>query len=64
MIEIYVGESERIEDALKKFRRKIQRSGLLKELRRRRAYLKPSAERKQKQAAARRRGRKRKFESE
>jgi SAM-dependent methyltransferase len=34
MIEVQVGDAERIEDALKKFRRKVQRAGLLKELRR------------------------------
>ena len=59
MIEVQVGDAERIEDSLKKFRRKVQRAGLLKELRRRREYLKPSVERQRKAAAARRRGRRR-----
>ena len=59
MIEVSVGETDRIEDALKRFKRKVQRSGLLRELRRRREYLKPSAVRKEKAAAARRRGRRR-----
>jgi small subunit ribosomal protein S21 len=57
VIEILVAEDDRIEAALRQFRRKVQRSGLLKELRRRREYLKPSDEKRRKIAQARRRAR-------
>jgi small subunit ribosomal protein S21 len=59
MIEVSVGEGDRIELALKAFRRKVQKSGLLKELRDRRHYVKPSIAKKIKSAAAQRRSRKR-----
>ena len=48
-----------MERALKALRRKLMKEGLFKELRRRRHYLKPSAARSLKDAAARRRKRKR-----
>ena len=57
MIEITLSDADRIEFALKAFRRKVQRSGILRELRARRHYLKPSAARKLKMAAAQRRKR-------
>jgi small subunit ribosomal protein S21 len=44
--------------ALKAFRRKVQRSGILQELRQRRHYLKPSVAKRLKAAAAARRKRK------
>lgn len=55
MPEIILGEDDRLDFALKAFRRKVQRAGVLRELRDRRHYLKPSIARKLKQAAARRR---------
>lgn len=56
MTEVILGENDRVEWALKSFRRKVQRSGILKELRKKRFYLKPSAaKRKKAEAAARRR---------
>ena len=55
MAEIRVGDGDSIERVLKQFRRKLQREGLFKELRRRRHYLKPSAARLVKSALARRR---------
>jgi small subunit ribosomal protein S21 len=55
MSEIVLGENDRVDWALKAFRRKVQRSGVLKELRRRRYYLKPSAAKRLKAAAGRRR---------
>ena len=55
MAEIKIGDGDSIERALKQFRRKLQREGLFKELRRRRHYLKPSAARTIKAALARRR---------
>lgn len=52
MIIVQLKEGENIERALKKFKRKYERTGVVKELRRRQAYIKPSvARRKQKQHA-------------
>lgn len=59
MAEVRIGESDSVERALKLFRRKLVKEGLFKELRRRRHYLKPSAARSLKIAAARRRKRRR-----
>lgn len=42
MIIIPVKEGENIERALKKFKRKFERTGVVKELRERQAYIKPS----------------------
>ncbi len=58
MLEIRLGEDDSVDRALKLFRRKLQKSGLMKELRRRRHYVKPSEARILKSAAARRRLRK------
>lgn len=55
MIGIVLGEKDGLEWAIKAFRRKVQRSGVLKELRRKRFYLKPSAARRLKAAAGKRR---------
>jgi small subunit ribosomal protein S21 len=59
MAEVQLGEGDSVDRALKLFRRKLVKEGLFKELRRRRHYLKPSAARILKDAAARRRKRKR-----
>ena len=59
MIEVRLRDDERIEQALRLFKRKVQRSGLLQELRKKRYYVKPSEARQLKAAAARRRRRKR-----
>lgn len=45
MIKIPVKEGESIERALKRFKRKFERTGTLKEVRQRQAYTKPSVER-------------------
>lgn len=42
MIKIPVKEGESIERALKRFKRKADRTGVIKEVRTRKAYLKPS----------------------
>ena len=42
MIIVPVKEGENIERALKKFKRKFERTGIVKELRRRQAFEKPS----------------------
>jgi small subunit ribosomal protein S21 len=57
MIEITLQDGDRIEWALKTFKRQVLRSGLFQELRRRRHYVKPSAARQLKDEAALRRAR-------
>jgi small subunit ribosomal protein S21 len=59
MVEVQLAEGDRIEWALKAFKRKVLRSGILKDLRSRRHYVKPSEARQLKSAAARRRERSR-----
>jgi small subunit ribosomal protein S21 len=59
MVEVQVADGDRIELALKAFKRKVMRSGILKDLRNRRHYIKPSEARQLKSAAARRRERSR-----
>ena len=49
---------DNVERALRKFKKKIQESGLLDELRSRESYEKPTTERKRKKGAARARWRK------
>ncbi len=55
MVEIQLEEADRLEWALKAFKRKVQRAGVLQDLRRRRHYVKPSEARQLKAKAARRR---------
>jgi small subunit ribosomal protein S21 len=57
MIEVKLDESDRLDWALKTFKKKVLKSGILKDLRRKRHYVKPSEARQLKMAAARRRGR-------
>jgi small subunit ribosomal protein S21 len=57
MIEVKLDEGDRLEWALKTFKKKVQRSGLMQELRKRRCYVKPSVARQLKFNAARRRAR-------
>ncbi len=57
MTEIILGENDRVEWAIKTFRRKVQRSGILRDLRQGRYYVKPSLGRRLKAAAAKRRRR-------
>jgi small subunit ribosomal protein S21 len=57
VIEVTLSDTDRVEYALKSFRRKVQKSGILKELRARRHYVKPSMARRLKAAAALRRKR-------
>ena len=54
MPEIVLAETDRVEWALKTFKRLVQRSGILRELRRRRHHVKPSEARQIKQKAAQR----------
>ena len=57
MVEQQITETDRLDWALKAFKKKVLRSGLLKDLRRRRHYVKPSEARQLKAAEARRRRR-------
>jgi small subunit ribosomal protein S21 len=57
MIEVNLEEGDRIEWALKAFKRKVLRSGILKDVRRKRHYVKPSEARQLKSEAAQRRAR-------
>src|ERR1044071_8816487 len=58
MIEVTIGEGDRLDGALKAFKKKVIKAGILKDLRSKRHYLKPSEAKKLKSAAARRRKRK------
>lgn len=55
LVEIQIGENDRLDWALKQFRRRMIRSGLFKDMRRKRFYEKPSEARKAKAKAAERR---------
>ncbi|HVE77258.1 MAG TPA: 30S ribosomal protein S21 [Gemmatimonadaceae bacterium] len=57
MVEVTLADDDRLEAALKMFKKKVLRSGILKDLRKRRHYVKPSEARQLKSAAARRRSR-------
>ncbi len=52
---VRVREGEPFERALRRFRRQVERSGILKEVRRRQHYEKPSVRKKKKALAARKR---------
>jgi small subunit ribosomal protein S21 len=54
MPEIILSDTDRLDWALKTFKRQVQKSGVLRELRRRRHYVKPSAARQLKSKAAQR----------
>jgi len=55
LVGIIVGENESLDKALKRFKKKYERAGILKEYKRRTFYLKPSVRRKMKTAKAIRR---------
>lgn len=52
MSEVIIGDGESVERALKQFKKKVDRAGILKDLRKHRHYEKPSERRKRKLAAA------------
>ena len=58
MAEIRVGENETLESALRRFKRKCARAGVLAEIRKREHYEKPSVKRKKKSEAARKKAKK------
>lgn len=55
MSEVKVRKDESLDQALKRFKRQCQRSGVLSEVRKREHYEKPSVRRKKKSEAARKR---------
>ena len=52
MIVVPLKEGESIERALKKFKRKFEKTGVVKELRRRQAFTKPSVEKRKERIRA------------
>ncbi len=58
MTMVVVGKDESIDSALKRFKRKCQKDGIIGDLRKHEAYEKPSVKRKKKSEAARKRNRK------
>lgn len=58
MAEVKVRENESLESALKRFKRKCAKAGVLAEVRKREHYEKPSVRKKKKSEAARKRKRK------
>jgi small subunit ribosomal protein S21 len=55
--EVIIHDEENFERALKRFKKKIEKAGILSDLRKHRHYEKPSERRKRKMNAARRKGR-------
>ncbi|AWK50996.1 MAG TPA: 30S ribosomal protein S21 [Clostridium sp.] len=55
MSEIKVGENETIESALRRFKKKCARAGVLSEVKKREHFEKPSVRKKKKSEAARKR---------
>lgn len=55
MSEIKVGKNESLESALRRWKKQVQKAGVLAEVRKREHYEKPSVKRKKKSEAARKR---------
>ena len=55
MSTVKVGENESLESAIKRFKRKCQKDGIIGDIRKKEAYVKPSVAKKEKQKAARKR---------
>ncbi|MCH7497932.1 MAG: 30S ribosomal protein S21 [Candidatus Marinimicrobia bacterium] len=55
MVEVIVKRDEPLERALRRFKKKYEKAGILKEIKRNSYYLKPSAEKRIKRSKARRR---------
>ena len=58
LAEVHVQQGESLENALRRFKRKVQTEDIIKEIRRHSYYLKPGAKRRLKQTLARKRARK------
>ena len=55
MAEVRLKENESIDNALRRFKKQVSKSGLMSEMRKREHYEKPSVKRKKKSEAARKR---------
>ncbi|MDR0461876.1 MAG: 30S ribosomal protein S21 [Christensenellaceae bacterium] len=53
--QVIVGENEGLENAIKRFKRKCQKDGIIADIRRKVEYTKPSVAKKKKSEAARKR---------
>lgn len=58
MAQVEVNENEGLENAIKRFKRQVQRDGVIADIRRKVEYTKPSVAKKMKSDAARKRARK------
>jgi small subunit ribosomal protein S21 len=58
LAEIKIQEGESIENALRRFKRKVQQEDIIKDIKKHSFYLKPGERRRAKQALARKRNRK------
>ena len=58
LAEVRVQDSESIESALRRFKRKVQQEDIIKDIKKHSFYLKPGDKRRAKQALARKRSRK------
>ena len=58
MTTVKVGENESLESAIKRFKKKCQKDGIIGDIRKKEAYVKPSVKKKKKSEAARKRARK------
>lgn len=57
LTKVVVKDGEPFEKALKRFKKKVEAAGILKEVRKREYYMKPSVRKKEKQRAAEKRRR-------
>jgi small subunit ribosomal protein S21 len=55
--EVHIGKSESLDSALRRFKRQVQKNGVLRDARKHEHYEKPSVRRKKKSEAARKRRR-------
>jgi small subunit ribosomal protein S21 len=58
MAEVRIQEGESLENALRRFKRKVQQEDIIKEVKRHSYYLKPGEKKRVKEALARKRSRK------
>ena len=58
LTQIVVGENESLESAMKRFKRKCQKDGIISDIRKHEEFVRPSVKRKRKSEAARKRARK------
>ncbi len=58
LAEIVIQEGESLENALRRFKRKVQQEDIIKEIKRHSSYMKPGEKRRTKQALSRKRLRK------